>query len=928
MLKLLKLIYLLPFFVVSLSFAQKRPISPKDYASWKNISAYQISNDGGLITMEVNPLIGDGYLYIFNQKTQQIDSIFKGKGAKISENNQFIVFKIGAGYDTLRNCELKKIDNEKWPTDSLGIYAVDKDSIIKFPNLLSFEMPENTNTFAFLQKVKKSNEKVENSAKKVRKKKKTTEKTEKFTTKGNILVLYDIEKNVSKTMNNVTDFQISENGEKLAIITHKKNKVDSFYLEVYASNGTILQNFKHSSSFIKPTFSKSSNLFYFSSSNDSTKTKDYQNYLYDFDKKQQVVVSDSSTWKKEENLVVSPDYSPFFSLDEKLLYFGVSPYQKQDPKDSLLESEKVKVDVWHYQDTRIQPQQLKTLKEDLKKSSIYVYHIDDKSNQLIARDSLNFTLLRKRQQLYYLATSNQKYLINQQWTGANHRDFYRLNSENGSYELLKTNFSSDAWLSPNGKYFTWFNTKDLNYYLDKVDGEKNICMTCSEKNVHWEIDLNGQPTEAESYRIIGTSRDENNIFIQSRFDIYKYNVPTKQLSCFTNHLGKEKLLNFQIEFWDNDSLYIEEDAIYLKAFNENTKGNHIYLIKNNELKEVYASEFKIHTIKKAAKSDLVLFRKSSVTIAPDIRITDLTFKNEKVLKQSNPLQDSLNWASVELVKWKTKQGIALEGLLYKPENFDKNKKYPLLIYYYELSADGLHTYYYPKPSPSIIYPTEYASNDYVVFIPDIRYQIGHPAQSAYDCIMSGTDYILKYLPQIDSTKMGLQGQSWGGYQTAQLITMTSRFKAAMAGAPVANMFSAYGGIRWGSGINRQFQYEHQQSRIGKTIWEAPELYIENSPLFHLPKVNTPLLIMHNDEDGAVPWYQGIELFTAMRRLQKPCWMLNYNGDDHNLMKTANRFDLSIRMMQFFNHFLKGEKAASWLEKGIPATEKGKTMAYD
>jgi dipeptidyl aminopeptidase/acylaminoacyl peptidase len=157
--------------------------------------------------------------------------------------------------------------------------------------------------------------------------------------------------------------------------------------------------------------------------------------------------------------------------------------------------------------------------------------------------------------------------------------------------------------------------------------------------------------------------------------------------------------------------------------------------------------------------------------------------------------------------------------------------------------------------------------------------------------------------------------------------MTKRFRAAMAGAPVANMFSAYGGIRWGSGFSRMFQYEHTQSRIGATIWEKPELYIENSPLFGLPKVETPLLIMHNDEDGAVPWYQGIELFMGLRRLSKPVWLLNYNGDDHNLMKEGNRRDLSIRMKQFFDHYLMNAPAPKWMTDGIPAVDKGVDFGY-
>ena len=172
------------------------------------------------------------------------------------------------------------------------------------------------------------------------------------------------------------------------------------------------------------------------------------------------------------------------------------------------------------------------------------------------------------------------------------------------------------------------------------------------------------------------------------------------------------------------------------------------------------------------------------------------------------------------------------------------------------------------------------------------------------------------------------GQSWGGYQVAYLITQTNMYAAAWAGAPVVNMTSAYGGIRWESGMSRQFQYERTQSRIGGTLWEKPDLYIRNSPLFHLPKVQTPVVIMANDADGAVPWYQGIEMFTDLRRLGKPVWLLQYNGEAHNLVKRENRKDISIRELQFFDHYLKGAPAPVWLEKGVPAVEKGRNWGLE
>jgi dipeptidyl aminopeptidase/acylaminoacyl peptidase len=173
--------------------------------------------------------------------------------------------------------------------------------------------------------------------------------------------------------------------------------------------------------------------------------------------------------------------------------------------------------------------------------------------------------------------------------------------------------------------------------------------------------------------------------------------------------------------------------------------------------------------------------------------------------------------------------------------------------------------------------------------------------------------------------VGVQGHSWGGWEVAYLVTRTSLFSAAIAGAPVANMTSAYGGVRWGSGMSRMFQYEQEQSRIGATLWQAPERYIDNSPVFAADKIRTPLLVLHNDEDNAVPWEQGIELFSALRRLQKPVWMVNYNGELHGIAHAANRRDWAIRMQQFFDHYLTGERPPVWMVNGIPASQKGRTL---
>ena len=245
----------------------------------------------------------------------------------------------------------------------------------------------------------------------------------------------------------------------------------------------------------------------------------------------------------------------------------------------------------------------------------------------------------------------------------------------------------------------------------------------------------------------------------------------------------------------------------------------------------------------------------------------------------------------------------------------------MIVNFYERSSDRLHRHRHPTPGRSTINYSYYANHGYLIFNPDVPYRIGYPGESAYNSVMSGVTHLIDQ-GFVDKEHIALQGHSWGGYQVAYLATKTNLFACIESGAPVVNMTSAYGGIRWGSGLSRMFQYENSQSRIGGTLWEYPVRYIENSPLFFLDKVETPILILHNDKDGAVPWYQGIEFFVALRRLNKPAWMLNYNDEPHWPVKRQNRVDFNRRMEQFFAHYLKDAPMPQWMTRGVPALEVG------
>jgi dipeptidyl aminopeptidase/acylaminoacyl peptidase len=923
--------YVSPLFILFTAnlFAQKQVIDHTVYNSWKKNEQQKVSADGQLISYEINPHRGDGWLYIYRVNESKLDSFPRGKEARFTPDGKAFVFKITPGYDTLRRCELNKIDKKKWPKDSLGIYWVTTDSLVKFPLLKSFQIGENHNYVSYLDD-SNDDPKVQKSSKK--KAKKSKKKTTTIQSDGKRLTILSTQQNKALHFRDVVEYTLSKNGQYVALIQHRKEKLDSNYLSVYRTQTgeQIPISFK-GTSIKQAVFSPNEQKLAFLSSLDTLKVKNYNLELSELNTQKTRTLTDSTRKEIPVSKQVSEHFAPLFSEDNRFMFFGMLDRVKAEPKDSLLESEKVKLDIWHHQDSRLQSQQLVEVKSDQKKHHLYVWLTESDKLLQLSGDTLNVSHSKYVVGNYLLGVSNEAFLYEGQWETPVRENHYRISLLDGKAELLKSEVLYGGELSPKGRFYSFFDPIKKQYFLRDVDQGTEACMTCTVADVNWQEDNNGMPMLASPVGWVGYDPTEEYAFFQSHYDVWSYAIKTKSLTSLSERKGEQSRVRIRARKWQTDSVYVEKDNLFFEGLNERTKDLHLYGCASGSspitITEWLHTPHKMSSRIRSKDGSTVVFRFMSLKEYPDVQFTRDAFQTSKKISVTNPQQQQFNWASVELISWKNYDKNVLEGLLYKPENFDPSKKYPLLIYYYELNSDELHNHTVPRPTASIIYPTEYASAGYFVLIPDIRYTTGHPGQSAYNCIMSATDYVLEKYPCIDSTRMGLQGQSWGGYQTAQLITMTNRYKAAMAGAPVSNMFSAYGGIRWSSGVNRQFQYERTQSRIGKTIWDAPELYIENSPLFHLPKVQTPLLIMSNDKDGAVPWYQGIELYTGLKRLGKTTWMLNYNNEEHNLMENANRMDLSIRMRQFFDHYLQGKPAPVWMTEGIPATQKGKTLGY-
>jgi len=566
----------------------------------------------------------------------------------------------------------------------------------------------------------------------------------------------------------------------------------------------------------------------------------------------------------------------------------------------------------------------------MKKNYMAVYHDDlKKAVQLATIEIPDIQLIDKGDAKSVVAMSNLPYELESMWEGDPKYDVWLVDVLTGLRQKIKENYRGRIRVSPAGKYLYWYQATDSSWYSYNLKEKRESRLTTPATLAVYNEE-NDVPDLPGSYPAYGWLKDDKALLVSDRYDIWSLDPDADRSPEKITKDGRERKTRYRLLDFDPENDFIDpSEKQYLMGTDEVNRGDAFYSLdlKKPDLPvKLTSGNFNLGTPVKARKSNALIYTKEDFSMFPDFLLSDLSFATEKRITDANPQQKDFLWGEAEVVKWLSLDGREIEGLLYKPEDFDPVKKYPMIVNFYEKSSSELYRHRIPEPGRSTIDYHYYTSNGYLVFSPDVYYTEGYPGQSAYNCVMPGIMSLIE-TGFVDEKHIGAQGHSWGGYQVAYLATRTTLFAAIESGAPVVNMYSAYGGIRWESGLNRSMQYEHEQSRIGATIWEAPQLYWENSPLFAADKIETPILIMANDQDGAVPWYQGIEFFTALRRLGKPAWLLNYNGEPHWPLKTPNRIDFQKRMSQFFGHYLKGEPMPQWMKEGVPATEKEFTLGY-
>ena len=756
-------------------------------------------------------------------------------------------------------------------------------------------------------------------------------------TGDNSLILRDLNTGIETHFGQVIDFQFSPAGGKLLWQTFEKENsgksYDLYWMNI--SNGKSQRLDEDSTAF------NIGSLVFDSSETAAALVKDSSIWLYKESMAHALLLAGPLSRDFPRDMHIDPD-GIIFSRDGHRLLFNLKI--SLPLAQSALHEAGVQVDVWRYDDN---PDQASQLRDDPWTRQYYptMINLDTRSILFLGAGNRHFTEPDRWQPhpLKYLLYTNAIGTDDYWWHKDSLPSFYLVCTSDGISKVVKKHIDyypdrSDPKdiefnLSPSEKYVLYYNPlKNCYYSYDINSGQtREISRSISVPliNNKW-ADNSNNPVFQHPAGIVGWLKDDMGVLVYDNYDIWLLDLSGRQDAVnMTGGYGRKHHIAFTIvgKRPGIDVVFdlAPDSTLLLMGFDEISKYEGFYKISlttPGNPQEITKGPYWYSELTKSGNT--WLFYRQSTGDYPNLFVSS-DFRKVHPVTSLQP-QQTYNWLSAELINYKLPDGSPCQGILYKPENFDSTKKYPLIFYYYEKLTQELFQFQEPGVPYNIINIPVFVSKGYLIFLPDIWYKVGYPGEGALQSVVAAAR-VLAQRPYVDAKHMGLNGHSWGAYETYYIISHSHLFAAAVASDGPTDFISSYGTPR---GVNMPpapDMYEKSQFRIGATPWQRLDLYIKNSPIFQANRITTPLLMQHNKMDWLVNFDQGMELFTALRRMDKKVWLLQYDQGNHGTRLRQDVVDYSIRMEQFFDHYLKDAAPPIWMTRGIPAREKGLSTGY-
>ena len=946
----------------------KRPLTYDVYESWRSIQGTRLSDDGQWLAYALTSQAEDGELIVKNLQSGQELRHPRGTSPTITPDSKFVIFTIvplkadeereanaagrgagrqGAGGGGGGGGEEGGGGNNNASRNSMGIMTLPDGKVTTVEQVSSFRIPEESSAWVAYHKGRGGagggrgagraggrggggrggggragggGAAAEPAAQEGGQ---SNNPAEKRKDPGSDLIVRNLASGQETTIAEVTEYAWDKAGSWIAYTTSSNDatKDGAFVRKPGDATGRALHSGKgHYKSLVFDE--KAQQLAFLSDQAEYDKpVSPYRLYYWKVgDAGNATELVSAGTRGMPQGMVVA-DSAPRFTEDGARLVLATAPPPAAPAPANDRRPAPIRVDLWSAGDGIIQPMQQVRANQDRSRSYTAVVHLSDKRFvQLATPDLPNVNVGQDAARA--IGTTSLPYQKEISWDST-YNDVYLIDLKTGQRRKILEHMGGNPSMSPGGSYLLYFDAPQGDWYSYQISSGTKTNLT-ERLPVKFIDESHDSPSLPPSLGTAGWTDGDKTLVLNDRFDLWEMRPDGSNARMITNGEGRKQNLVFRYRSLDQEARTISAaKPLLLSTTNDETKATGYYRVNltgSAAPEKIVMVDKQLGQPTKAKNADVLVFTQSRFNEFPDLWVSDVNFGNQKKISTANPQQSEFVWGNAENIKYINSDGKVLNAMLIKPDNFDPKKKYPMMVYIYEELSQGLHGYRAPNVGTSVNL-TRYVSNGYVVLQPDIVYDIGYPGPSAMKCVIPAVNTVVAQ-GYIDPKRIGIQGHSWGGYQITYMITQTNLFAAVQAGASVSNMISAYGGIRWGSGMVREFQYEKTQSRIGAPPWDKTLEFIENSPIFWVERVNTPYLSIHNDADDAVPWYQGIEFNMAMRRLGKEAYMFNYNGEPHGLRNRDNMKHWTVHMDEFFDHYLLGKPRPEWMDKGVSYLERG------
>ena len=923
--------------------AEKRPIELADIMAWRHVNAWALSDNGLWFAYHIGPTEGDGE-FVFRQT--QSDRELRCPAGEVAGRPAAPAFsreaKFGAFTIYPTHAEAAQLRRQRRPLQNkAGILNLDTGDRVEVPRIRRFALAPGPGRWIAMHKYADAPGGAAPAA------------AARPPVHGADLLLRELATGQQLVIGNVSDFAFDKNGRFLAWTVDTADK---------SGNGVQVRDMETGSvrsleSDDRATYSRMSwsedglGLSLLKALEDRTPGT-FRYFVmgltgFEAATPQKTVFNPATSPDFPAGMMVSPNRNPTWTADRSALLFGIQSSTKAsqppaapqtrdrsagaDPRsaaapavgaDDTPADEKIDLVLWHWLDKRLQSQQQVQESTDRNFSYLAEYRPADRKFIRLADERMTDVAPAPGHR-FAIGRDDDPYELMANLDGKRFQDIYVVDLATGKRTLAVRKSRWTYAPSPTGTHFLYYDGGDFHAYDMTTGRATNITKNVPASFVDVEDDhsVDKPPTQ-----LFGWSSDGRFVLLSDNWDIWQVPVDGGAATNLTLTGRKEQIRCRRPLVLDPDQRGFDlSKPVYFELYGEWTKKGGIGLIEPGtpgSRRLVWGdATYAVPALMKAGKADVYVHTRQTSTEPPDFYLTDAKLTASRRITNLTAGTEQFLWSSGSvLVDYLSTKGDRLQGALFLPADYEKGRSYPTIVNIYEKMSANLHAYTrLTQPNPTNPNKALYTSRGYAVFLPDIAYKMDDPGMSAVWSIVPAVKAAIA-TGVVDPRRVGLMGHSWGGFQTAFLITQTDLFAAAVASAPITDFVSMYSLIYKATGTANSVIAESTQGRFTASPWENLEPYLRNSPVVFAKNVKTPLLMLHNDKDGAVDFTQGVEFYNALRRLQKPVVMLDYPGETHGLARRPNGKDFMVRLQEFFDHYLQGKPMPDWYKNGVPWLE--------